>query len=288
MGAYSSLRAFDFERHRQYVVPALQTWLETGQRSPELEASFKHQYQRHTEAENRHQDFYQQHARPSQQMFELQLMLERGQVELCEQLDADLGAKAKSLQAFAELVPQIHGACQSASCIERSLCVFNPQSAGYTHAEAVMRLFQQLVKSSCLEQPEAVLLGKSFQFDSWPDWYGYEAGYQDDLRAVYELAARDSLAWKLARLTRRGAIWGWADGGYGEGLLGWLSPAECLDLCESLRVYDLQPDAPLPAELSDPFVQTQWLPEFRQSLLRLQDFAWDCGHQGLGMLLERQ
>jgi hypothetical protein len=53
----------------------------------------------------------------------------------------------------------------------------------------------------------------------------------------------DPVLMGLLRLGRRGAAIGWADGGFGEGLLGWLDRDETATLVDALDAYPLGPDA---------------------------------------------
>ena len=114
-----------------------------------------------------------------------------------------------------------------------------------------MPLFQQMVKTSCLALPPALTLGRHFQLTQICWWYGHEMGLEYEMAERFFLASQDDLALLLTRLCQRGAIWGWGDGGYGEGLLGWLGREECLRLAEGLAAYDLSPIAPVPNGLTD-------------------------------------
>lgn len=112
-------------------------------------------------------------------------------------------------------------------------------------------------------------------------------GLEYDAAKQAFLTAQDPLPLLLARLCKRAGIWGWADGGFGEGLLGWLSAEEALQLAVALSAYDLSAHASLPADLEDDYLRTEILPEMRTRLGQLQAFAHSCGNQGWGILLER-
>jgi len=208
-------------------------------------------------------------------------------LEACQKLDLDLGVKHHGLSTLSEIQADRQGGCNATDCEARERCPFHRRSQAPLRSEHFMRVFQAKAKAHWLESPAPVNLGKDFQFYTLAWWYGNELGleYTDAERAF--LAAQDRLPLLLARLCKRAAIWGWADGGYGEGCLGWLSAEEALQLAEDLAAYDLSGDAPLPADLQDNVVRQVTLPAMRACLAQLRDFAQICGSQQLGLFLER-
>lgn len=78
----------------------------------------------------------------------------------------------------------------------------------------------------------------------------------------------------------------WGDGGFGEGLLGWLDATEAGALADALAAYDLSPNAPSP-ERYDEYSRQHELPPARALVGKLRDQARRCGERGLGVLLRR-
>lgn len=150
-----------------------------------------------------------------------------------------------------------------------------------------MQACQAQVTAHCLENPQAVNLGKKLQLYTLAWWYGNEMGHEYTAAEQFFFAAQDRLPLLLGRLCKRAGIWGWADGGYGEGCLGWLSAEEALQLAEDLQAYDLSVHAALPANLEDDYLREVAVPSMRASLAELRDFAQACGRQQLGIFLER-
>ncbi len=191
----------------------------------------------------------------------------------CDRLDRDWGVKHTGLSELAAIQPTLRGGCDSPLCEARKRCPFHRGAQAHLKAETVMRLCQAKAKIHCLESPTPVNLGKDFQFYALAWWYGNELGLEYDAAERAFFAAQDRLPLLLARLCKRAAIWGWADGGYGEGLLGWLNAEEALQLAEDLQ--------------ADDYLGPETLPAMRASLAQLRDFAQLCGSQQLGILLER-
>lgn len=285
MGAYSQVIAFDLNEHRQRVVPALCELLDSGQMSGVLETLFVCSYRRARASEGIHAEFYRKHPKVSDQMLALQAGLGLKLGQSCPCLDSDLGVRHTSLAELLAVRPDRLGGCDAQAGQGRELCAFNRHGSQPLSAEWLMALFQQLVKTACRDEPPAEGLGRRLDLTGLSWWYGNEAGLDYDAAERFFEAAKDPVVLLLARLSKRGGIWGWADGGYGEGLLGWLDAEECLQLSEGLAAYDLSATAALP-ELEDDFLRQQ-LPERRAEMACLRDFALSCSQQGLGILLER-
>ncbi|MGE3725189.1 MAG: hypothetical protein AB7I41_06535 [Candidatus Sericytochromatia bacterium] len=247
MGAYTQVMAFDLTGYRQVGIPALAAVL-AGQ-GLDLQA-------------------------------------------VCDKLDRDWGVKHTELSELAAIQPTLKGGCDSLSCEARTRCPFHrgaqgQLSQGRSNAEAVMSACQAKLKAHCCKSPLPINLGKDFQFYTLGWWYGNELGLEYDAAERAFFAAKDRLPLLLARLCKRAGIWGWADGGFGEGCLGWLSAEEALQLAEDLAAYDLSANAPLPVDLQDDYVRQVTLPAMRACLAQLRDFAQLCGTQQWGLLLER-
>lgn len=287
MGAFSQIVAFDLERHERLVVPALREFLNSGSLSEELQPIFDKQLQQSLLAEDRNTKFYAKHPKWSEQLQILHSGLGLDLTSVCHKLDHHLGVQHESVAELAAIQPTIRGGCNSDHCMTRSICPFRGIQTKIS-SELEMSLFQKMVKTSCLEVPPPVILGRHFQFYELGWWYGNEMGLEYEAAKQFFLAAQDELTLLLARLCKRGGIWGWGDGGYGEGLLGWLSGEECLKLAVCLDAYDLSESAPIPIELSDNFLREESLPNMRLAMAHLRDYARLCGTQQLGILLERR
>ncbi|MEZ0371435.1 MAG: hypothetical protein ACAI44_20245 [Candidatus Sericytochromatia bacterium] len=287
MGAFSRVLAFDHDRHERVVVPALRAFLDSGKLSAELGPIFDRQYQARLAAEAKYADFYAKHPKGSLVLEALKAGLRIDLSTVCNCLDQDLGARHTTAAELAAIQPGPKGGCHSDSCIAPRACPFHVLPPEVSDSEDTMSIFQQMVMTSSVEPPAALVLGRHFGFDRLCDWYGNEIGREDAAARQFFLSAHDALPLLLARLCKRGGIWGWRDGGYGEGLLGWLSWQEGLKLAKLLDAYDLLAEAAVPASLSDEYVREQVLPAMRLTLADLRDYARNCASQQLGILLER-
>lgn len=287
MGAITSVLAFDFKRHTQQMVPALQALLKDGKPADELQSLLDKQLQQSLAGEARHKRFYLKSPRWSEQLKRLEHGLGLDLAQVCLVLDQSLGLKYEELGHLADIQPSLKGGCKSQDCPARRRCPFHPLQQETISAELVMQLFQQAVRSSSLADPEPLSLGRNFQLYQLSWWYGNEIGLEYDAAEKFFLASSDPLALLLARLCKRAAIWGWRDGGSGEGLLGWLSPQESYQLADQLEVYQLAAQAEVPDEL-DAYLRETMLPAMRMALSQLQNFALSCHSQGLGILLIRE
>ena len=184
-------------------------WQENVARARRSEASFRAHYERHR--------------KPSQSWG---LMRSGSWVELsqeCVALDGALGVDERSVAGLCFFAPSIDGGC-GLECEASSRCPFHRKSSLW--AELAMELFQQAARRCVLELPEVVMVGRRGTVFDFERWYLERRG-QDWGKADWERFEGDPLAVGLALLGRRAAVWGWGDGGYGEGLLGWLGPEEC-------------------------------------------------------------
>lgn len=294
MGAYTSLYGFDSRRHAREVAPALIALLRDGDRGlaqhgpagARLLEILERAELEWARVEREYQEHYARHPRGSELLAEIRAGLGLDLVQACETLDAELGAVHEGVSDLIAIVPSLSGGCTSTDCALRQRCPFHPLNRRPLLAEIMMDLFQQLVMSSSRSEP-VFQLGKDFVLHQLIAWYSYELGHDDDEAEARFMAAQDELPLLLARLCKRGGIWGWGDGGFGEGLLGWLSPEEASRLAEALSAYELSPAAPIPPGLSDPYVGEQVLPELRGKLVLLRDAAAAFADRGLGILLKR-
>ena len=206
----------------------------------------------------------------------------------CELLDDSLAVSTRSPAAMAAIVPSLRGACPSPDCVVQARCPMHRSQLGPTSAEVFGDLIKAAVFGCCVAAPPDVVLGRNgtaFEL-SW--WYEHEAGRGNDdgdAEARF-LAGTDPLVGLLVALCHRGAAWGWGDGGYGEGLLGWLDAAEAAALADARDAYDLTASAQIASSYDD-YTRTEALPAARAMVGRVRDQARRCAAGGLGVLLRR-
>lgn len=287
MGSHCVLHAFDFAKHRNEVVPALCQLFAQGSANPELSGLLAEHYQQALKQEQQFSDFYERHPKASLWLQQLQAGLGIELASVCEWMDTDLGTAHQSAADLKDKLQSTRGGCLSEHCTAREKCPFRRYSGPESYATTTMRVFQEMVMSSCenASLPSLQLL-RSFSLRGVVDWYGYELGTQEDAADQAFFAAQDVLPLLLARLFRRGSTWGDRGGGSGEGLLGWLSPAESQQLAAALAAYDLTAKAAVPEGAWDHFVRDTLLPELRQQMADVRDFAQACADQQLGILME--
>ncbi|PKL76451.1 MAG: hypothetical protein CVV27_10215 [Candidatus Melainabacteria bacterium HGW-Melainabacteria-1] len=286
MGASTVFYPFDIANYLAQGVPALQRFLNQGELSPELSELVAARRRTYLTSEARHSDFYRVRSRPSERLDALCAGLQLDLAQDCTWLDETLGVRHMNLAELLTVQPARQGGCDNSNCAVRSRCPFyrHPILLDHPDAEIAMGLFQNLTTSFIRHDLPPLHAGRLGQFRDLQLWYGFELGLEDDQAEAAFLAARDELPLLLARLTKRGAIWGWADGGFGEGLLGWLDPNECWQMAEALDVYDVSAELP---ELFDPYDQAVVLPELRQLMAELSELAKGCLNLGLGILTVR-
>lgn len=198
----------------------------------------------------------------------------------CATLDDELGARHASASHLTALVPTLRGGCVRAECPFASRCPLYVAHGTAICSEAFQREVQEAVRGSVLDAPPPVLLGRHAQWYDFASGFGWELGRDEDRDVL------DVLPLLLMRLARRGAPWGWGDGGFGEGFLGWLSARESHALAGELDGYDLDAHAAAP-KLEDPHVRDVVLPEMRSVMARVRSMARACAERDLGIALVR-
>lgn len=288
MGAFSTLCAFDLARYRATVVPAVRTLLATGDRDAALAAGFDATLARLRRGEADHAEHYQRHRKLSIELDALAAGLGIALVEECAFLDDDLAVREAPPGGWLEVSARIDGACAAAGCAVRARCPMHRDQRGPARAEQFGALIKDAAFACCVEAPAAVELGRRGTLPGFRAWYGFERGGEVSDGAL-ELAYRrgdDRVARLLVALTRRGAGWGWGDGGFGEGLLGWLDAEEAATLAAGLAAFDLAPTAAAPAGLGE-YEAAVELPAARARMALVRDMAAACAARGLGMLMRR-
>ncbi|MBL8626153.1 MAG: hypothetical protein JNK64_32865 [Myxococcales bacterium] len=289
MGAFSTLCAFDLARYRATVVPAVRTLLATGHRDAALAAGFDATLARHRRSEAAHADHYQRHPKLSLELEGLAAGLGIELAAVCAFLDDDLAVREAPPGGWLDVHARIDGACAAAGCAVRARCPMHRDQRGPAKAEQFGGLIKDAAFACCVDAPPVVELGRHATLASFSVWYGLERGVDPWGTEVLERAYRqgdDPLARLLVALSRRGAGWGWGDGGFGEGLLGWLAPEEAAALAAGLAAYDLTPTAAVPAGLSEHDAEVE-LPAARARMAKLRDMAAACAARGLGVLMRR-
>lgn len=124
------------------------------------------------------------------------------------------------------------------------------------------------------------------------NWYAMEMGedgWEWTTGQTLRWLSGDPLLRLLLRATKRGSSIGFTGGGFGEGVLGWLTPAETLLLVSSLEPYRLGPEEPVPADLAqaDPFLVSDYLPSMREVLGALLQLARSANSRARGLALIR-
>jgi hypothetical protein len=246
MGAFSELRWFDAVKLRDTVAPALRDVVEAGVVVGWLAEILASRVAHARTVESRFPVHFQRHRRPTAQLEGIAAGLGLSLLGRCELVRADLGVV--DLPATLRRVrPAIAGACDSGRCEQRQRCPLHPDGQAVATAETFMGLCGDVVREMCFTGPE-VLLGRRGQWHDLLGWYASELGRDpyDDADGVAVRYEDDPTLTLLLRLSRRGAAIGGGDGGYGEGLLGWLDQGETAALAEGLARYDLTPPEPWP------------------------------------------
>ncbi len=289
MGAFSTLCAFDLARYRATVVPAVRTLLATGHRDAALAAGFDATLARLRRSEADYADHYQRHPKLSIELDGLAAGLGIELAAVCAFLDDDLAVREAPPGGWLDVHARIDGACAAAGCAVRARCPMHRDQRGPAKAEQFGGLIKDAAFACCVEAPAPVELGRHATLASFSVWYGLERGVDPWGTEVLERAYRqgdDPLARLLVALSRRGAGWGWGDGGFGEGLLGWLDAGEAGTLAVLLAGFDLAPTAPAPAALSEHDASVE-LPAARAPIARIGAMAAACAARGLGVQLRR-
>lgn len=276
MGAYSTVCALDHARLREVIAPAVRRLLLSGAPGP-LAPLLEPELEPGRIAR----------ARVAISPAASRALLAGLGVDLardCRVLDDELGVHPDLAARPASVVPSWDGACGSTTCAAAAVCPMNVAQGGPVGAEPFGRLVQQAVLSCCMSEPADLVLGRHFTMERLGRWLSWEEG-DDDIDMASQ-PRQGPVAELLVRLCRRGAAWGWGDGGHGEGLLGWLAPREAAALANLLAAYDLEPSASVSATL-DEYTRGHLLPETRALVARFRGHLVDCARRGLGVLLRR-
>jgi hypothetical protein len=143
-------------------------------------------------------------------------------------------------------------------------------------AEVLMRLFQSAFTSRCCTEP--IWLGRRGQWYDLRNWYEMELGFDGWTWPESETArclTTDPVLGLLLRLSKRGAAIGWEDGGFGEGLSGWLDSDETARLAAGLNARASLRSSTVPDELRDldSYNAEQYLPEMREVVGKVREVA---------------
>ncbi len=206
----------------------------------------------------------------------------------CETLRPDLALRDDD-SVLLETYSQRTGACRSLACPGRTACPLHSEGQHAMSAETLMTQFQRAFASRCCGPPS--WLGRRGQWHDFLRWYSMELGHSDALPSamLHGCLRSDPLLRSISWLSQRGAAIGWGDGGFGEGLLGWLDPDETRAFVAALGAYSLQPGDPVPAELreADPYDADEYLPELRRVMTKLLSAATIAASDGGGLALIR-
>ncbi|MEU2610493.1 hypothetical protein ABZ570_02720 [Micromonospora sp. NPDC007271] len=223
MGADAEIFVFDYVRYRDEVVPALVDLLRTGEPVPWLGEVFR------SATPMGEYGYDVVWPRLAARLRERPTDLAR----YCTWLGRDLryvGGRRVDRAAGEQL------ACPSLTCPERVRCRFH-QDADRHAVEALTALHEALVAVRCLGP--AQFLGRTIT----PDFY---------LPALerHSVPASDPLRHLLAALATRGAVLGYQFG-VTEGIHGWLTVAETVELAARLDRLDLPRYEPTFAAMAD-------------------------------------
>jgi hypothetical protein len=207
----------------------------------------------------------------------------------CDQLRSDLAVRDDD-RLLLDTNPQMTGGCLSNACPCMSKCPLHLLGQDRLRGEVLMRLFQAAFTSRCCGQP--IWLGGRGQWYELRNWYAMELGMDGWTWPESETArclATDPVLALLLRLSKRGAAIGWEDGGFGEGLLGWLDPDETARLATGLNAHPGLRSGRVPDELCefDGYNAEQYLPEMREVLIRVLDVSTGAAADHSGVALTR-
>lgn len=285
MGAFSSVCFFDSVRFERDVSPALLELVRNGAKNagPIIDARLAAALTEARASEARHAEHYRRHRRPSDALLALGDGLGVDVFGACELLSG-LAVLDDDLTLHS-VRPLLGGPCASLACAHRSRCPLHGAGQDRCDAEALMTFLRETISSTCASEP--TVLGRHAQWYDVIDWHAYESGREVSDADEHVLAHHEELA-LLLRLFKRGAAIGWADGGYGEGLLGWLDADETRRLAATLAV--LPPDAPTPPRLVeiDPYVASDVLPARRAMMATLVSSARTAAMRGVGLVIIRE
>lgn len=200
--------------------------------------------------EERYPDHFALRRRGSDSLRKLRVGLGVSLFGDCEELGLDLSLRSDAL--LRRKRPSLQGACDSTTCAERTACPVHADGQHLVQAETLLSLFQTAFDTRCLSHPSS--LAEHCRWEDFRNWYALELGREGATWPESELAVyldRDPLLRLLLRLSKRGAMIGWADLGPGPGVLGWLAPDETALLAEALDARSLSPPAGLTGVLGE-------------------------------------
>jgi hypothetical protein len=198
----------------------------------------------------------------------------------CSLLDDTLGLAATTPAAMAAVVPRMDGACSSDTCAVAARCPMHGLQSGPLRAEAFGDWVQRTVLACCVAAPLRVILGRHGTAFGLACFHERAHG-RDEPDAF--LKGDEPFVHLATRLTRRAAAWGWADGGSGEGVLGWLDAPEAQRLAHELEAL-LWLGKGLPSVDGDEAFDEA----LREMAEGMRDQASRCAALGLGVLLRRE
>jgi hypothetical protein len=286
VGAFSEVAPFDDVRLSATVAPALLEMVAEGRPAGWLDELVAERISAHREFERRHEEHYRRRRRPSTELEAVRTGLGLTRLGRCELVRADLGVRDEPA-TLRRVHPALTGSCYSTTCPQRERCPLHLLGQGQVGAEEFMALCRDAILT-CVAGPRTVL-GRRGQWYDFAGWYAAELGLDgmaddgvDHADGVAEFYQEDPALYLLLRLSRRGAAIGWDDGGFGEGLLGWLDRTECVALAERLASYDLDPGAPAPDG-----VDVGELRSLRAVVALVRDACASAAAGGLGLMLQR-
>lgn len=248
MGAFTSLWIFDVAQHRAAVAPALVQLVRGVGAAADTatRAALEREVATHRRSEAEFVEHYRTHRRLSEDLTALGAGLGVSVFAgPCELVREDLGVVDDDAVLDA-VVPRIDGSCTSSMCPDRARCPLHPEGQHPCRAEMLMRFLQSVIERE--HMTEEVVLGRHAYWLFFPQWYATligatdDDGYVDDEAFVVERLPTDRTLQLLLRLSKRGAAIGWGDGGFGEGLLGWLDETETRELATRLGALGSPPE----------------------------------------------
>jgi hypothetical protein len=278
MGAFTHLHLLDHDALVE-VFEASKALLASGHISIVLQQYIERARTMFEASEQRFAKHYTGKRRPSDELTRLcqGLEVEAGP---CESLEADLRVRDALLLT---LQPSIDGACAAQQCPHRGRRPLHPEGQSLVSNELLLELLQRTIRAQSLS--ESVSLGRAAIWLFVEDWFWMELG-DDAHAATTNFAEAAPLVQMLLRLFKRGAVIGWADGGSGEGILGWLAPDECGDFADALRSHP-HASALVCAGFEDPHNATSHLPQMREVMEKVLRQADEAVRRGKGLLLTR-
>jgi hypothetical protein len=287
MGASTELYAFDHARLVRDVAPGLRALLRGDPLPDWLEAIWQVRLDRAHRSETGALSRYHRDGRWTRESVSLQAVRELA-LDLdavCTVLEGDLGVADLTVGTRDRHRLAMAGGCAEHDCPAASRCPLHPASRSDL-SYLVMTLFQEAFDTTLdLEAPWGSL-GRYAQLRHLLAWYALELDAVGAAREAVLRTAQDPLPTLFVRLGRRGAVWGWGDGGSSEGLHGWLTTPETRALVDALAPYDLSDTAEVPAAVAA-MHETETLQDGRRLVAELRRVAQACAERGRGIVMLR-